>query len=220
MQSAPKYIVLFCASIISIGAIIGPAESKPLSDTGCYDNRFGACDVYNNPMIAPTKGKKSATTKAEKSLAQDIAQTRMCKDGGYVCTYNDSIGVTPTKSTRSNVAVNHDAANQYSDLSPGSRRPAGCPSKWCGCWLAMKMGYGVKDTKLWVARNWSRVGTALNGPAVGAVVVLSRGKAGGHVGVIQEITNSGDLIILSGNDNNRVGIRMVSKKRVLAYRSI
>ena len=44
----------------------------------------------------------------------------------------------------------------------------------------------------------------LYGPQVGAIAVMSRGRNGGHVGVVSGSAPSGDPIVISGNYNDRV----------------
>lgn len=100
----------------------------------------------------------------------------------------------------------------------GGGRPHGCPHAWCGCWLGIKLG--LTDRSLWLARNWARVGRGISHPQEGAIVVMSRGSKGGHVGIIQDVADNGDLVVLSGNHNNRVGVGTYPRKRVIAYRLI
>ena len=53
--------------------------------------------------------------------------------------------------------------------------------------------------------------------AVGAIAVLSRGKNGGHVGVVTGIDPNGNPIIISGNHGHRVGEGIYPSSRVIAY---
>ena len=48
---------------------------------------------------------------------------------------------------------------------------------WCG--IYMSKYFGKSDRRLWVAREWARVGRPASGPEIGAVVVWRH-----HVGVI------------------------------------
>jgi len=50
-----------------------------------------------------------------------------------------------------------------------------------------------------LAWNWSRRGSALSGPQIGAIVVWRH-----HVGEITGQTSDGRWIVLSGNDSNQV----------------
>lgn len=97
----------------------------------------------------------------------------------------------------------------------GSGRPVGCPRLWCGCWL--KRHYGLKDRKLWRARAWLKVGRRVSGPKVGAVAIYARGRTGGHVGIVTRVIGPGRIVLLSGNDGNRVRERERSTRGVLGY---
>lgn len=131
-------------------------------------------------------------------------------DVDRICGYEDA-----RRKVRTATAPTADWTSGWVETSIGARRPDGCPSMWCGCWLARKLG--LNDRGLWVARNWAYIGTKLSGPEVGAVAVMTRG-GGGHVGIIQGVEPNGNLIILSGNHNNRVDVGSYSRHRVIAYR--
>lgn len=97
-----------------------------------------------------------------------------------------------------------------------SARPAGCPRAWCACWLALHK-YGRHVRRLWQARAWARVGRPASGPAPGVIVVYARGR-GGHVGKITRVIGPGRIVVISGNDGNRVRERERSTRGVIAYR--
>jgi hypothetical protein len=46
---------------------------------------------------------------------------------------------------------------------------------------------------------------------------MSRGRRGGHVGVVSGVTSNGDPIIISGNHNKRVGEATYPRARVIAF---
>lgn len=81
---------------------------------------------------------------------------------------------------------------------------------WCGIFMAQH--FGLKDRKLWVARNWARVGRAAHGPAVGTIVVWRH-----HVGVITGRVGN-QWRVLSGNDGNAVRNRPRSVSNAIAFR--
>src|SRR5690606_33145308 len=54
-------------------------------------------------------------------------------------------------------------------------------------------------------------------PEVGAIAVLTRGKRGGHVGVVSGVDANGNPVIISGNHNGRVGVAVYPRSRVVAY---
>ena len=57
----------------------------------------------------------------------------------------------------------------------------------------------------------------MRGPQVGAIAVMSRGKRGGHVGVVSGIDKRGNPIIISGNHNKKVAEAVYPRERIYAY---
>lgn len=101
----------------------------------------------------------------------------------------------------------------YQRVSGG--RPAGCPALWCGCGLALKL-FGRHVRELWPARAWLKF-PRVSGPAPGSIAVLSRGRRGGHVGIVRGTDANGNPIIYSGNHNRRWGEAIYPRSRVIAY---
>ena len=94
-------------------------------------------------------------------------------------------------------------------------RPVGCPPLWCGCGLALKL-FGRHVRELWAARAWLKFERA-PGPVPGSIAVLSRGRRGGHVGIVRGTDAHGNPIIYSGNHNRRWGEAVYPRSRVIAY---
>lgn len=83
---------------------------------------------------------------------------------------------------------------------------------WCSAFMRHITGASGVDDR---ARSWlvkTRVA-----PQVGAIAVLTRGKSGGHVGVVSGFSARGNPIIVSGNHGRRVGEGEYPRHRVLAY---
>jgi uncharacterized protein (TIGR02594 family) len=101
-----------------------------------------------------------------------------------------------------------------------SGRPSRCPPVlWCGCFLATKLGFqGRKWRDLWVARSWARLGDAAPRGCIGCIAVFSRGRRGGHVGIVRQWDANGNPVILSGNVNNRVVVAAHVRRRLIALR--
>jgi uncharacterized protein (TIGR02594 family) len=57
----------------------------------------------------------------------------------------------------------------------------------------------------------------VSGPQVGAIAVMSRGKRGGHVGVVSGFDKSGNPIVISGNHGGRVAEAVYPRGRIYAY---
>jgi hypothetical protein len=93
-------------------------------------------------------------------------------------------------------------------------RPKGCPTLWCGCWLALEL-FNRHTPELWLAANWLKF--PRTNPEPGAVAIITRKKQIAHVGVVVGFSKEGNPIIRSGNHNGRVGVGMYPASSVLAY---
>jgi len=84
-------------------------------------------------------------------------------------------------------------------------RPAGCPSRYCGCGLRMYLG--LADKRLNLASNWARLFPHVAGPAAGIAAVRS-----GHVMYIEGSAGDGQWLVRdynSGGGLSRVHVRDV-----------
>lgn len=96
---------------------------------------------------------------------------------------------------------------------------------WCSAMLnyfCMKLDY-KRSGKL-SARSWLNVGTEVNDPELGDIVVLWRNNPQsweGHVGLYISKNEKKNLVyILGGNQGNMLSIKPYHKSRVLGYRKI
>lgn len=94
---------------------------------------------------------------------------------------------------------------------------------WCmGFVMAMLQHSGYPFMKT----GWARDGLKYKGksgkvvklekPAYGCIVVFSRGS-GGHIGFVVGVDKHGNLMVLGGNQSDKVTIAPFSKQRVLGY---
>lgn len=104
-------------------------------------------------------------------------------------------------------------ARKYIGTNPTDRK-----SLWCATFINMILREtGYSGTNSDAARSFAEYGRRLSKPEVGAIAVLTRGKRGGHVGVVTGIDAHGNPIIISGNHNKRVGVAVYPRSRVIAY---
>lgn len=91
---------------------------------------------------------------------------------------------------------------------------------WCGVAVAAWMqaaGYAI-PRHYYRALAWLDWGVKINGPAHGAIAVMTR-KGGGHVGIVTGITANGSHVrLLGGNQNDCVCEAWFSAARVTGYR--
>lgn len=100
----------------------------------------------------------------------------------------------------------------------GSGNPTGRASLWCARFMNMVLERsGHKGTGSDMARSFAGYGQRISGPQVGAIAVMSRGRRGGHVGIVSGIDANGNPIVISGNHGHRVAEATYSRGRVYAY---
>jgi uncharacterized protein (TIGR02594 family) len=96
--------------------------------------------------------------------------------------------------------------------------PTGRGSLWCARFMNMVLQHtGHRGTGSDMANSFASYGERITGPQVGAIAVMSRGRGGGHVGIITGIDASGNPIMISGNNGNRVKEAPISRGRIYAY---
>jgi uncharacterized protein (TIGR02594 family) len=96
--------------------------------------------------------------------------------------------------------------------------PTGRGSLWCARFMNMVLQHsGYRGTGSDMANSFANYGQRVSGPQVGAIAVMSRGRRGGHVGIITGVDAKGNPIMISGNNGNRVREAPVSRGRIYAY---
>jgi len=96
--------------------------------------------------------------------------------------------------------------------------PTGRGSLWCARFMNMVLQHtGHHGTGSDMASSFAHYGTPVSGPQVGAIAVMSRGRGGGHVGIITGVDAAGNPIMISGNNGNRVREAPISRGRIYAY---
>jgi len=104
-------------------------------------------------------------------------------------------------------------ARKYLGTNPTDRKRL-----WCATFMNMvlaKVGYSGTNSD--AAKSFAFYGRRISEPRIGAIAVLSRGKRGGHVGVVTGVDKQGNPIIISGNHGHRVGEAIYPRSRVIAY---
>jgi uncharacterized protein (TIGR02594 family) len=155
----------------------------------------------------------------------------MSGDGGMAM--SGSSGTTPRASRRMAMSPNVGGMASHatsggsfgggSDLVSEARRyvggnPTGRGSLWCARFTNMVLQHtGHQGTGSDMASSFARYGTRVSGPQVGAIAVMSRGRGGGHVGIITGVDAQGNPIMISGNNGNRVREAPISRGRIYAY---
>ena len=96
--------------------------------------------------------------------------------------------------------------------------PTGRASLWCARFMNMVLQKtGHRGTGSDMARSFASYGHRVSGPQVGAIAVISRGRRGGHVGVVSGVDAKGNPIIVSGNHGRKVAEAVYPRGRIYAY---
>src|SRR5215510_8362566 len=94
--------------------------------------------------------------------------------------------------------------------------PTGRASLWCGAFMDMVLKRTGHPGGGNLANAYTRNGTLVSGPQVGAIAVIGR-RGGGHVGVVSGIDANGNPIIVSGNHNRTVAESVYPASLIHAY---
>lgn len=134
------------------------------------------------------------------------------------------------KSISTETSARRSSPMQMPAFSGGDSRVVSEARRWIGTnptsrstlWCARFMNFvlertGHRGSGSDMASSFSSYGKRISGPQVGAIAVMSRGKRGGHVGVVSGIDGSGNPIIISGNHGRRVAEATYSRGRIYAY---
>lgn len=92
---------------------------------------------------------------------------------------------------------------------------------WCAAFVGGCLeAVGLRSSRFESARSYLDWGVRLEGPELGAVVVLGRPGGGhlGHVGFVVGRDVAGNLLVLGGNQGDAVSVAAFARSRVLGYR--
>lgn len=91
---------------------------------------------------------------------------------------------------------------------------------WCSSFVCFVVdSAGLKSTNNAAARSWLNWGLGLQTPVEGCIVVLKRGNPpNGHVGFFVRNEGINHIIVLGGNQNDKVSYSKYLKSDVLDYR--
>ena len=146
---------------------------------------------------------------ANASVAPD-AGVAMSASVGPNATVTPAGGAMASSFTSSNVVAE---ARKYLGGNPTGRG-----SLWCARFMNMVLQHsGYRGTGSDMANSFAKYGQRVSGPQVGAIAVMTRGRRGGHVGIITGVDAKGNPIMISGNNGNRVREAPVSRGRIYAY---
>jgi uncharacterized protein (TIGR02594 family) len=158
------------------------------------------------------------TSRWERGVAQ--MQARGLADANVSVATNASVGanstVTPAGGAMASSSSSSSVVSEARRYLGGN--PTGRGSLWCARFMNLVLQHsGYRGTGSDMASSFAQYGQRVSGPQVGAIAVMSRGRRGGHVGIITGVDASGNPIMISGNNGNRVREAPVSRGRIYAY---
>lgn len=204
-------LISTCAALTFAAAIASDVEAKP-RQSKTKPHRAAAAQMAT-PTVQPDE-------RLPVDIAADIA-------GAYA-----AAGPVDGRRNKAKAARARQAGTQPprlafgiggSDIIAEARRhlgtnPTGRSSLWCARFLNMVLERsGRHGTGSDMASSFASYGRRVSGPQVGAIAVMSRGKRGGHVGIVTGIDESGNPVIISGNHGKRVAETAYSRGRIYAY---
>jgi uncharacterized protein (TIGR02594 family) len=217
---------------------LGSAEQH--QSAGRNGARSGAGRATRQELRAERRAQRTRSTerRSVSSIASPAGEPTMNSDGRYMPTSGGADSgreafasvppAEPRSSRRKQAAMDVPATGNASGFGMSgivaeARRyigsnPTGRSALWCARFMNMVLERsGHQGTGSDMARSFASYGQRISGPQVGAIAVMSRGKRGGHVGVVSGIDASGNPIVISGNHGRRVAESTYSRGRVYAY---
>ena len=176
-------------------------QVMPYSQAASYP-RFASRQRVRHPRIAQVHRRRmerhAALSRLRHYANAQASVTPYEPGGGMVMTGNSSSLVME--------------ARHYLGTNPTARR-----SLWCARFMNLVLARtGHRGTGSDMADSFVHYGHRISGPQVGAIAVMGR-RGGGHVGIITGINAAGKVIMISGNNGNRVREVPVSRGRIYAY---
>lgn len=119
-----------------------------------------------------------------------------------------SLCITPATAKSANLLI----TTMMSHI--GAKRPHGCPSRWCACYLDIVLTQiGFKPLGSFRAKDFRHYGKKAKPGEVGAIMVMKH-----HVGVVTGKCGNGRVQIISGNYSHRVKLGCYSISKAIAWR--
>ncbi|BBO15361.1 MULTISPECIES: TIGR02594 family protein [unclassified Bradyrhizobium] len=210
-----RCVVALAILFAAVAALVSPASARP------HHRHSAERHAYVHHARHHHYRHHARSSRFERSAAQLQA-------GGFADTQasydpNANSGGMAHTAMANTAMANSGGFGGGSSLVSEARRyvggnPTGRGSLWCARFMNMVLEHtGHKGSGSDMASSFARYGTRVSGPQVGAIAVMSRGRRGGHVGIITGIDAQGNPIMISGNNGNRVREAPVSRGRIYAY---
>lgn len=205
-----RFIALALCSA-SIVVSVSPASARPHHGAGRHARAYHAGHHVKHYKYGHYRH-AARMSRWERGVAQMRA-------GGFADT-NASVAsnstLTPSGGAMASNVTSSNVVSEARRYLGGN--PTGRGSLWCARFMNMVLQHsGYRGTGSDMASSFAKYGQRVSGPQVGAIAVMTRGRRGGHVGIITGVDASGNPIMISGNNGNRVREAPVSRGRIYAY---
>jgi uncharacterized protein (TIGR02594 family) len=190
-QAVIRKLTLLLVASIGVLALNGPALSRPATGDAQAVNRADASRAAQLRHARDVRGAARRPTTAALVSRPGVGKKRPMFGWPALVT----------------------EARKYIGTNPTARKKL-----WCATFLNFVLARtGYAGTGSDAAKSFASYGRRISEPKIGAIAVLTRGKRGGHVGIVTGIDANGNPIIISGNHGHRVGEAAYPRARVIAY---
>jgi len=186
-------------------------NTKIMLTVGCVGLLAMSAPAFGDPIPKP-RPSGAQQKPLQHRAANANANVRAARDEGASRRVNAAATGESQRSASGWPALVSEA-RKYMGTNPTNRTRL-----WCATFMNMVLAKaGYSGTNSDAAKSFAQYGRRISEPKVGAIAVLTRGKKGGHVGVVSGVDANGNPIIISGNHNKRVGESVYPRGRVIAY---
>lgn len=160
--------------------------------------------------------KRSAVIEAVKPMTQvspiEEKVNNKVKEPSWLIKGREFIGLTEVKGSKHAP----DIVQFWKDIKRGGIKDDETP--WCAAYVgAVLERCNIRSTRFEGASSYLKWGEQLTQPVLGCVVVFTR-QGGNHVGFVVGVSETGNLLVLGGNQSDAVNIKEFSRERVSGYR--
>lgn len=206
-------LALGCVTMVALSL---PAFSRP-NPQGVVDPQDPEVRIVRIPQAAPGKVVKPKLTYKKRIHRRphvvEPGVRQSDRDDRYPHLEHVTTGAATAKSSSGWSSALIGEARKYLGTNPTSRKRL-----WCARFMNFVLAkVGFAGTGSDAAKSFAHYGQRIPEPKVGAIAVLTRGKRGGHVGIVTGFDKRGNPILLSGNHGRRVGYGVYARSRVIAY---
>jgi uncharacterized protein (TIGR02594 family) len=182
--------------LATLSVVATPAQARPA-------NHHHARALHHR-VAAPAAG-------GHRHWASSRRRDRAARVGASSVSGDDRHSQSPSSSYGGGSDIISEA-RRWLGGNPTDRR-----SLWCATFMNFVLERtGHRGTGSNMANSFASYGHRVSGPQVGAIAVMSR-RGGGHVGVVSGFDASGNPILISGNNGNRVREATYRAGRIYAY---